>query len=63
MAEQGNQHGSQWETITSVAEKSGCSAETLRKWVRQAERDAGIREGVTSDEREQLKALSGRQTS
>jgi transposase-like protein len=53
----------QWETITSVAEKSGCSEETLRKWVRGAERDAGIREGVTSDERERLKALSGRQTS
>lgn len=57
VAEQENQHGSQWETITSVAEKIGCSAETLRKWVRQAERDAGIREGVTSDERERLKAL------
>lgn len=57
VAEQENQHGSQWETITSVAEKIGCSAETLRKWVRQAERDAGTREGVTSDERERLKAL------
>jgi transposase-like protein len=57
VAEQENQHGSQWETITSVAEKIGCSAETLRKWVRQAERDAGIREVVTSDERERLKAL------
>ena len=57
MAEQENQHGSQWETITSVAEKIGCSAETLRKWVRQAERNAASREGVTSDERERLTAL------
>ena len=57
MAEQENQHGSQWETITSVAEKIGCSAETLRKWVRQAERNAASREGATSDERERLTAL------
>ena len=40
-----------------MAEKIGCWAETLRKWVRQAERDAGTREGVTSDERERLEAL------
>jgi transposase-like protein len=57
VAEQENQHGSQWETITSVAEKIGCSAETLRKWVRQAERNAASREGATSDERERLTAL------
>ena len=36
-------HDSQWAAITSVAEKIGCTAETLRKWVRQAERDAGPR--------------------
>jgi transposase-like protein len=48
VAEPENQHGSQWETITSVAEKIGCLAETLRKWVREGERDAGTRGAVTS---------------
>ena len=36
----------------SIAEKIGCTAETLRKWVRQAERDAGRRPGLTTDERQ-----------
>jgi transposase len=43
--------------ITSIAEKIGCTAETLRKWVRQAERDAGTRPGLTTEERERLKQL------
>ena len=50
-------HGSQWATIRSVADKIGCSAETLRNWVRQAERDAGRRPGLTSEERQRLKHL------
>jgi len=40
------EHSSQWAAICSIAEKIGCSAETLRNWVRQAERDAGRRPGV-----------------
>jgi transposase-like protein len=44
-------HDSQWAAISSIAEKIGCSAETLRKWVRQAERDADHRPGLTSEER------------
>ena len=52
--EHAEQHDSQWGAIRSVAEKIGCSAETLRKWVRQGERDAGRRPGLTTDERELL---------
>src|SRR5262250_1561942 len=50
-------HASQWATMTSIAEKIGCAAETLRSWVRQAERDAGRRPGLTTDERGRLKQL------
>ena len=50
-------HDSQWAAIRSIAAKIGCSAETLRKWVRRAERDAGRRPGLTSEERERLKEL------
>ena len=50
-------HDSQWAAITSIAEKIGCTAETLRKWVRQAERDQGRRPGLTTEERQRLKQL------
>ena len=51
------EHDSQWAAIGSIAGKIGCTAETLRKWVRQAEGDQGRRAGVTSTERERLKEL------
>ena len=51
------EHASQWATICSIAAKIGCSAETLRHWVRQAERDARQRPGLTTDERQRLKDL------
>jgi transposase len=35
----------------------GCTAETLRKWVRQSERDGGKRPGLTTSERDRLKSL------
>jgi transposase-like protein len=41
----------------SIAEKIGCTTESLRKWVRQAERDQGRKPGLTTEERERLKAL------
>ena len=50
-------HESQWAAITSIAEKIGCHAETLRNWVRQAERDASQRPGLTTEEGERLKQL------
>jgi len=50
-------YDSQWTAMNSIAGKVGCTAETLRKWVRQAERDQGLRAGLTSDERERLKAM------
>ena len=50
-------HDSQWAAITSVASKIGCTAETLRKWVRQTERDSGKRPALTTAERERLKEL------
>jgi transposase-like protein len=55
--EQQGTHGSQWAAIESIAAKIGCKDETLRKWVRQAERDAGARPGATTGERERLKEL------
>ena len=51
------EHGSQWAAMGSIAAKIGCTAETLRKWVRQAERDQGKRPGLTTEERERLKQL------
>ena len=55
--EHGPEHTSQWAAITSIASKIGCTGETLRNWVRHAERDAGQRTGLTTDERQRLKTL------
>ena len=52
-----SEHASQWAAIVSIAAKIGCTAQTLSNWVRQAERDQGGKPGVTTDERERLKAL------
>jgi transposase len=51
------EHPSQWAAITSIASKFGMSSETLRLWVRRAEVDEGSRPGLTSTEREQMRAL------
>jgi transposase len=55
--EQRESYASEWAAMCSIAEKLGCTAETLRTWVRQAERDAGKRPGLTTTERERLKEL------
>lgn len=51
------EYPSQWAAVQSIAGKIGCTHETLRRWVRQAERDQGKRPGTTTDERDRLKAL------
>lgn len=51
------EHVSEWAAISSIAAKIGCTAETLRGWVRQAERDQGQRAGPTTEERDRIKAL------
>jgi len=53
----GGDYASQWSAIVSIASKIGCAGETLRSWVRQAERDQGVRDGTTTEERDRLKAL------
>jgi transposase len=55
--EQVSEYGSQWEAIRSVAAKVNVSAEALRRWVRQAEVDAGTRSGPSSEESAELKRL------
>jgi len=51
------QYPSQWAAIESIAGKIGCTAETLRRWVRQTERDQGLREGLSTAEQDRIKAL------
>ena len=51
------EYDSEWAAIESIAGKIGCTAETLRKWVRQTQRDTGQRPGATTDEKQRLKDL------
>jgi transposase-like protein len=55
--EQEREHGSRWAATCAVASKIGCTAETLRKWIVQSERDVGHAAGLTTGERERLKQL------
>ncbi len=52
-----SEYGSEWEAMCSIAEKIGCSAETLRKWVRQTEVDTGRRGGLSTAEQTRIKEL------
>ena len=52
-----DEYTSQWQAVLSIAGKFGCTAETLRRWVRQVEIDSGRRGGTTSDERTRIKDL------
>jgi len=51
------EYESEWAAITSIAQKCGMTAETLRKWVRQVEVDGGRRPGVSSEEAQRIKEL------
>ena len=51
------EHDSQWAAIGSIAGKIGCTTESLRRWVRQAERDLGKRDGLSTSDRDRLKEL------
>ena len=51
------EYPSLWAAIESISAKIGCVPQTLHGWVRKHEVDAGARPGVTSDERERVKAL------
>lgn len=51
------EYPSQWAALEALAPKLGCRSETLRRWLRQAERDAGERAGLTTTERQRLKDL------
>ena len=57
LLEHQGEHDSQWAAINSIAAKIGCNAETLRGWVRQAERDQGKRPGLSTADAERLKQL------
>ena len=52
-----DQYPSQWAAIESIAAKIGCTGVTLRKWVRQGERDSGTRPGSTTAEQQHIKEL------
>lgn len=55
--EQAPEHPSPWAAMQAIAPKLGCTSETLRRWVRQAERDAGLRVGLTTDDRQRITEL------
>ncbi len=55
--EQEGRYGSRWEAVCSISSKIGCSAETLRKWVQQAEVDSGQRPGLSTDDQARIREL------
>jgi transposase len=52
-----SEYATQWEAIQSIAAKMGCSRETLRNWVRQAESDRGVRAGPSKQEQDRIREL------
>ena len=52
-----DQYPSLWAAIESISSNIGCTSETLRRWVRQGERDGGVREGPTTAEQQRVQEL------
>ena len=57
LTEHRGEYESEWAAVCSIAEKIGCSPETLRTWVRRVQVDQGERPGMTTVERERVKEL------
>jgi transposase len=57
VVEHRDEYNSQWAAIQSIASKIGCTHESLRRWVLQAERDEGKRPGLSTSDRERVKQL------
>ena len=55
--EHSHKYPSKWAAITIVAERLGMSPESLRRWIRQYQVDAGAREGITTEEVAEIRAL------
>ena len=55
--EQRSEHPSMWAAIESIAPMIGCTPQTLLEWIKRDEVDRGVRDGVSTDERERMKAL------
>ena len=51
------EHRSRWATVSSIAAKIGCTAQSLNEWVKKAEVDSGTRAGLPTEVAEKLKAL------
>ena len=56
-ARQQEQYETEWAAITAVASRLGVNSETLRKWLRRSEVDAGTRPGVTTEEQAEIRRL------
>ncbi len=57
VAEHRDEYPSEWAAFTSISAKLGMTPETLRVWVRRAQVDEGVRPGLSTDERQKLRAL------
>ena len=52
-----DEYPSLWAAIESIAPKIGCVPQTLHEWVKRDQIDTGVHDGITTSEREQMKAL------